>query len=470
MVFGILITRILSGQFSVYEYGTYSQIILLSTTITNFTIMGMTDGINYFFCHQSDEKKREKYVSTIFFLQVVLSAVAAVIVLFCAVPISRYFGNPEAKKLIFFVAILPILQNLISLLQILFFAVGKAKQIAYRNFAVHFFKLVVIVIAGYVFHSIVFILIFQVLMDVVQIAYFYVSLRKNNCTIHLFRFDLSLVGEILKYCIPMAMFLVIKSLNRDCDKYVIAAFTNTETLAVYTNAAKQLPFDLIMTSFCTVLFPHITRFLAQKKYEIAQSVYRAFFELSYLTTAALAIGAVCVAPELLEFLYTAKYSEGLPIFAVYLFVDVLSIFNLTMILSAAGKTKTILYVSIGAFVSNLVLNLLLYSVFGIIGPAIATLAVTFGQGIFLLSFSAKEMKTKIWHLLDWKKLVLFAFSLAGVAVIVLALRRLLVSVSVPSVIRMGLCYLAFVLPLAALYLGRIKKCITVINSCKKSAQ
>ena len=76
---------------------------------------------------------------------------------------------------------------------------------------------------------------------------------------------MSLVKEILIYCIPMAMFSVMKSLNRDSDKYVISFFTDTETLAVYTNASKILPFDIIMTSFVTVLMPYITRFVTEKK-------------------------------------------------------------------------------------------------------------------------------------------------------------------------------------------------------------
>lgn len=472
MVFGILMTRILSGRFSVHEYGTYSQIILLVTTVANITIMGMVDGINYFFCRVSDEEKREKYVNTIFFLQSALNAVAAIVVLCLTGPIAKYFGNPDVKKLIIFVALFPIFQNAISLLQILFIAIGKARLIAFRNLAVSVLKLIAILIASFLVQNIAFVLVCHILLEIGQVLYFYFVLKKNNCKIHLFGFDLSLTGEILRYCVPMAMFMVIKSLNRDCDKYVIAAFTNTETLAVYTNAAKQLPFDLIMTSFCTVLIPHITRFIAQKKYEITQSVYRAFFELSYLTTAILAVGAVCIAPELMEFLYTSKYTVGLPIFIVYLFVDVLSVLNLTLILSAAGKTKTIFFISIGAFVSNLVLNLALYQLLGTIGPAISTLVVTFAQGIVVLFFGAKEIKTKIWNLLEPKKIAVFLLSLLAMSLPVLALRKALVFIAVPSFIRMVICYLVFVLPLAAIYLRRIKKCIGVINSCKteKSAE
>ena len=68
LVFGLLMTRILSGYFSVHDYGTYSQIILIVGTVSSLTILGMIDGVNYFFCKEQDLEKREKYISNIFFL------------------------------------------------------------------------------------------------------------------------------------------------------------------------------------------------------------------------------------------------------------------------------------------------------------------------------------------------------------------------------------------------------------------
>ena len=53
----------------------------------------------------------------------------------------------------------------------------------------------------------------------------------------------------------MAIFTLVNTLNRDIDKYVISAVSDTETLAIYANAAKVLPFDIILISFMTVTAP-----------------------------------------------------------------------------------------------------------------------------------------------------------------------------------------------------------------------
>lgn len=464
-------TRILSGHFSLHDYGTYSQVLLLTSTISSLTILGMMDGINFFFSRERNEEKRNSYVSTIFFLQYIVSAVASLIVLVCALPISNYFENADLKKLIIFAAILPVLQNTTSLLQIMFVAIGKAKMIAFRNLAVSIAKLAAITLACYVFDNIVVLLFSQVLLDAAQVAFFALSLRKNNCRINAFKFDKSLIKEILIYCIPMAMFSMIKSLNRDADKFVISFFTNTETLAVYTNASKLLPFDIVMTSFCTVLLPHITRYISENKQRKAQCLYRSFLELSYTVTAILAVGAVCVSPELMRFLYTETYSSygyGVTVFTIYILVDVFSVMNITMVLSAAGKTKTIMLASIGMFFANVVLDIGLYYILKEIGPAVATLVVTIIQGMILLSLTAKELKKSLLGIFDGKFLCVFTAEVVITVAISIAIRYFMLKHNVQYVVVLLAVYAFFCGTMFLLNYKRIIENLKKINQSKLS--
>ncbi len=469
LVFGLLMTRVLSGHFSLQEYGTYSQILLLTTTISSMTILGMMDGINFFFCREKDESKRDAYISTIFFLQYLISIVVSLIVLACSVPISKYFDNDSLKSLIVFAAVLPILQNSISLLQIMFIAIGKAKLIAIRNFIVSVLKLLAIALSCYVFDNIAILLLCQVITDAAQVIYFFVSLRNKDCKINIFRFDKSLIKEILLYCVPMAMFAVIKSINRDADKFVISYFTDTETLAIYTNASKLLPFDIVMTSFCTVLLPYITRYIANKQYEKTHNLYKAFLELSYISTTILAMGAVTVAPELMRFLYTEKYvayDYGISVFIIYILVDILSILNITLILSAAGKTKTILFSSVGTFLANIILNIVLFLLLGECGPAWATLTVTLIQGIVILSFGAKEIKSNIFKLFDKKYLLFFILQNVVCFILTIFIRELLLRANIYYLIILIVCFCVYVGILLLCNAKRLLKNLRIINSCK----
>ena len=193
----------------------------------------------------------------------------------------------------------------------------------------------------------------------------------------------------------MAVFTIVNTLNRDLDKYLISAMSDTETLAVYSNAAKVLPFDILLVSFMTVLLPYITRQIAGKRYDEAIETYRTYLEISYVSTALLAFGVLVAAPEAMELLYSEKYLSGLPVFCIYILVDVFHFASITLILTASGKTKLLMQLGFAGLAVNFVLNILLYHLLGIPGPAIATLLVSLGMGSVILHYSAKELRVTI---------------------------------------------------------------------------
>lgn len=407
MVLGLAVTRLLSQYLSVYDYGTYSQILLIVSTVTSLTILGMMDGVNYFYCRESDEEKRESYISTIFALQCMVSAAAGGIVLLLSRPLCAHFDNPAVGGLLIFAAALPLLQNLLSMIQILLVSVGKARMLAIRNLIVSLMRLGAVLLVITVVRDVTVILLTTLFLDVGQILLFGVILSKNRCNLRPKSVNLRLAKEIFRYCAPMAVFTVIGALNRDLDKYLIAMWTDTETLAVYTNASKVLPFDIIMTSFTTVLIPEITRLIAAKEKQKAAELYKLFLEIAYVSTTVLCCAAIAASPQLMELLYSEKYIGGLAIFCIYILVDMVRFTNITLVLSAAGKTQALMYLGAGALGANALLNVVLYHRLGIAGPAIATLIVTLGMGIWLLCLGAKELDTSICRLFDGKYLLAF---------------------------------------------------------------
>ena len=408
ILLGFAITRLLSQYLSVYDYGTYSQVLLIVSTVSSVTILGMMDGINFFYCSCRDREERDAYVATIFALQCTVSTVAGAVVLLLTKPLCVYFENPDIGKLLVFAAALPFLQNLLSLFQILLVSVGRARMLAVRNLVVSLARLGAAVAIVLVARNVAVMLSVTLLMDLLQIAFFSEILRRDQVRICFRKADFHLLKTIFSYCAPMAVFTMINTLNRDLDKYLITLVTDTETLAVYANASRVLPFDIVMTSFCTVLIPEITRFVADKKIYKASALYKSFLEIAYVTTGILCSAALAVAPQLMELLYSEKYLSGLDVFCIYIVVDLIRFTNMTLILSAAGKTKTIMFLGLGAIGLNGVLNILLYRWLGLSGPAYATLISVSVTGILMLSFSARELGTRVRQLFDGKYLLLFA--------------------------------------------------------------
>lgn len=422
---GLVITRLLSEYLSVYDYGSYSQILLVVSTVSSVTVLGMMDGVNYFYCREQDPQRRESYVATAFALQSTLGTAGGCIVMALSTPLCLYFENPGIRTLLIFASALPVLQNLMGMFQILLVSVGKAGLLAVRNLVVSVLRLAVVLVVVTVARDVWIILLATVLLDIGQIAVFWIILRKNNCHVRLTKVKWRLLGEILHYCAPMAVFTVINTLNRDLDKYVISLWTDTETLAMYANASKPLPFDILMTSFCTVLIPHITRQIAVGDKKQAALLYKVFLEIAYMSTAVLCGAALAAAPQLMKLLYSNKYTDGLLIFCVYILVDLLRFTNITLVLSAAGKTRRLMALGFGTLALNGVLNVVAYHAIGILGPAIATLLVTVITGILMLYFSAEVLETKLVRFFDWKYLWLFVTESALLTIALSAFRRML---------------------------------------------
>lgn len=413
MGLSFITTRVLSTYLSKFEYGTYSQVLLIVSTTVSLTMLGFIDAANFYYCGTKETEKRESYIATILTLQCCTGTLAGAAILLLSGPICKYFGNQELRKYLIFAAILPLLQNGTSLLQVLFVSVGKARRLAIRNLIVSLVQLACAIAVGMYLRNIGLIFAVSVTLNVGQILFFIWSLRKSGCCIRLTSCDFGLSGSILKYSIPMAVFTIVNTLNRDLDKYLISAMSDTETLAVYSNAAKVLPFDILLVSFMTVLLPYITRQIAGKRYDEAIETYRTYLEISYVSTALLAFGVLVAAPEAMELLYSEKYLSGLPVFCIYILVDIFHFASITLILTASGKTKLLMQLGFAGLAVNFVLNILLYHLLGIPGPAIATLLVSLGMGSVILHYSAKELRVTIGALFERAFIVKFVGECIG---------------------------------------------------------
>ncbi len=459
-----VVTRLLSQHLSKHDYGTYSQILLLVSTVTSVTILGMADGVNYFYCSEKDEKTREAYISTLFALQTMASLGAGSLVMALMGPICTHFENPDVRPLLIFAAGLPFLQNLLAMVQVLLVSVGKARLLALRNFLVAVIRLAVVVAVVYLVKDVAVILLTTFVLDLAQVLLFWLILKKNNCPIRPQCINFRLFRQIFRYCAPMAVFTAINALNRDCDKYLVALWTDTQTLAVYANASKVLPFDIILSSFSTVLLPQITRLVSQREGKKAAGLYRSFLEITYISTAILCCAVLAAAPQVMELLYSEKYLSGLTVFIIYILVDLFRFTNITLILSAAGKTKKLMFLGAGALAANAGLNILLYRLLGLPGPAIATLTVTLGMGLILLFWSAKELNVGLRDFFRGKFLLVFALESLALTLLLSYFQKFLAAQGLSYVLIIALVCLIYCAVMLLLHGKRLLSLLRNINS------
>lgn len=423
ILINLLSAAILSRALSLEEYGTYSTGQLIVTTAVNVTILGMMDASNYFY-HQN-QLDRKDCLNTIGFVQIVIGAVCAVVLLASRDLLTAYFRNPMLTGIYIYIAFRPMLENLSNSLLSLQVAIGRARVTGIQNVLFSIGKLLSVLLTVAVTKDIRTVFAAYLLMDAATVFYYYQTYKQAEFGINPLAFRKDYLMPILRFAIPMGICVMTNSLARDIDKLVIGRFESTSSLAIYTNCAAPLPLGIVSAAFMTIIVPAVTRFIHSGDEKRARRVYRDFLSIGFITTAVVTVTVMVLSEEVLLLLYGEKYLPGKWIFLLYLIVDLIRFANMGLVLSAKGETKTLMMISLVMLALNGVLNLLLYWCMGVIGPAVATVALTVVSTFVLLCKSCRLLGTSFAALPDWRLLGNVSVMLLLSGICGLALRNML---------------------------------------------
>ncbi len=468
MLFGIVLSKIMSTGLSLTEYGTYAQVNLVVSIGTSVILLGMPDAINYFFNNktENDEIARQRIVNTVFLLELIAGILLAIIVVLGRGWIETYFDNYALHSVLIVASALPVLANLIYFYQMLYVSAGKAKLMSLYNLVLMILKIISAYVAVYILHNILWIYVVLIALDLIQILVFKTTLLKQNIKVNPFKISAKHIRPILVYGLPMGVYAMTNILNRDVDKLVVGRLAGTETLAIYTNCSKILPFDFLAVSFATVLIPYIVKYVTEENKEQTIKLFSGYVKIGYYSVWILA-AAVLIAPEtMIRFLYAEEYTAGLNVFIIYIFDSMLRFASMHLILTAANKSKSVMIYSLLSLGLNVILNIVLYYLLGMIGPAIATLIVSLLYTYLILNKTIKVVKVKWTDIFDIKEIAYLLLSLIVFCVGSSLLNKAMVSIGMNQYLSMILFMFIFGCCMLLLHHKKIFAVLKEINSFK----
>lgn len=428
---GIVNTMFLSHSLSLAAYGTYSQGNLIVVLCADATILGLADAANYFFNRESASGRTKDYVNTVFTTQLVVGAMTTAGILVGQGAIVGYFDNPLLQPVFVYIALRPMLTNMTSVLQVLVVSVGKAKAIAVRNAAFSFLKLIAVLFTALVTSDVVILFALLLALDLATVLWFWAIFRKDGFALRPIRLQTNLVKEILGFSIPMAVYVLATSLTRQTGALVIGANESTEVYAIYSNCAMALPLDVVSASFLTVMIPLVTRYIAQGERGRALELLRHYLAVGYQTTATFSVACLVVAPDLVRILFGEDYLPGLVVFRLYLIAAMVRFANLSLILSASGKTRTLMIVSIVSVIVNGAACLVGYGLVGFEGPALAAVVVNVVTMVALLSLSLSALEGRFSDAFEKRAVLKYLLTVACAGAIGFMVRNSLDWLGVP---------------------------------------
>jgi len=373
----IINTKILSLGLSLIDYGTYSQANLIISISTSVLLFGLGDALSYYY-NGSNIKNidKDRIVNTIYFIEIIIGLLIAGIIIFGRYYIAKYFSNTYLLNVIILLAFIPIMNNILYFYQILYISNRQAKFISMRNLFVSIIMIIITYVSVFIIKNIITIFIASLILQILQILYFTFSFKKKYFLINIFRIDIKQIKNIFSYSIPMGVYAFTNYLLRDIDKLVIGKLENTKVLAIYTNCSKILPFDLVAVSLSTVLIPYIMKYVSNKDYENSIKLFSQYLKIGYYSVLPLGFAVLTNPKLIINILYTSEYVVGERVFIFYIIDSMIRFSSIHLIISAARKIKTLYIYSFIALALNLVLDLVLYRIIGMEGPAVATLIVS----------------------------------------------------------------------------------------------
>lgn len=397
---GLINIKVVSVYFSLDSYGLYSQATLIVSTVTSIIILGMTDAVNFFYNNNSDadDNCRNQYLSTIFTIELSLGILSGCVILVSSPLLNDYFNNEALSGIYIWIAFQPLFQCFFNMLQVLYISVGRIQSILYLNLLMSIIQLLIFISAALITESIITILALTFVCNVIQVLYLFYNLRKYDVILSLKGFKKELCRPILIFAIPMAAYILINSLLRDTDKWIVGYFGSTADLAIYTNCSRLLPFDLLIMSFYTILVPIITRQIKKNK-NLAAEQFGKYLNLGLFTTSILIVPAIIFCRDFLLSLYSEQYLSGLVIFVIYILVDYCRFANISLIYSASGNTRALLRIVMMTFIANLAFSIILYKYIGIYGPAISTLLCMLTSCLFYLAGSSRILQQSVFKMI-----------------------------------------------------------------------
>ena len=169
---------------------------------------------------------------------------------------------------------------------------------------------------------------------------------------------------------------VFIDVNTRVDILVLGLFTSSVALGTYSFAAVLAEgFGQLAVVFRTILNPKLTDAYFNKTPADVQRVAIRFRNMSYLVLVPTGLAVIVLYLPVMNALgLGAEYVDGFAVFSVLMVGSLIGIgyAPMLMIFSQVGMPTTQSQVYIFAFVSNLVLNLILIPQFGILGSAIGT--------------------------------------------------------------------------------------------------
>ncbi|MCA1032233.1 oligosaccharide flippase family protein [Bacillus timonensis] len=407
----VLVTILFARILTVEEMGIYQQIFLISIMIGSFIPFEMQTTFSYFYNKTDNQQEKSNVVSNTFLVLSGLGTLAFIILLI-VFQTELFFEDSHLKSYSLWMGLWCFATITSSYLENLFISTKNAKIFSLVTLAYYFCFLLAITLVIFTYNNLLVTMKVIGILEVFRVALLHIVFHlKQKIS---FTFNFPLFKKQLNYTLAVGAVTAIEVLTHSTDKMIVSLFFTVKEFAVFSIAAKEVPFMSIVTvAVITAMLPRLGEMYNVQK--DPQSALKLWTKTSRTL-------AVIIFPlfwillfyhkAFIELLYSKVYLSGALIFIIYLLKFPLRFTVFYTLLLISGRQKLLLINSVITVVLNIVLSFVFLYAFGLIGIAAATVTSAY-IGVYLQQRDVcKVFGIKQTELLPYKK-ILSTFILSG---------------------------------------------------------
>ena len=443
----IALPLLLVRYLSQHSFGIYKQVFLVVNSAMIYLPLGFGMTSFYFLVHEPDRQK-----ATIFNTVLVLLAAGLLgALLFLTQPqLLTFLSNePETAAYAPWISVIVVLWIMGSFLDIAALANQEIPLAAALLLVSQTTRTLLLIGAAIFFTTIYSLLAAAILQGALQclLLFGYLSRRFPGFWRHP---DVGLLREQLVYAVPLGVVNLIWIFQNDLHNYFVSNRFGAEVFAVYAVGCFQLPLiNILHESASAVLIPQIT--LLRKENNPEEIISLTLRAMRKISAAGFPVyGFLLVTgPEFIRFLFTDRYTDSWPVFAINITLIPLSMILTDPIVRAYPEQHRRL-VQIQILLLAVLIGSLWWTTgrFGMIGAIASTIGIVFIYRVYLLWLYGKKTlgfgRRHVAQLQDLGKLALAA---GGAALLIVAVR--LAVLGQPPVVVLMVCGVVYMVT----YLG-----------------
>jgi O-antigen/teichoic acid export membrane protein len=368
----VVIARVLGPG----DYGAISLGISLLTMTTVIVVIGVDTGVGRYLPRYDQPELRRGILVSAYQTVVPLSIVISLLIAFFAEPLSRHvFHNPGATLIIRIFGLTIPFSAFIRL------TVGSTRGLQQPRLRV-FIQNIGLPIARIGFVVAALLLGFRS----IGVSWAYAVAYGSAAALSLFYLirytplferieSRSMHRKLLTFSLPLMVTTAMYTIFQNIDTFMIAYFLTEDIVGIY-DVAYRLPsfLRITLTAFGFLFLPTISKLHSSGESDEMQETYRTVSKWIFLPTLPMALVLVFYPELVITYTFGGEYVSGsgaLTILAIGFFIH--SVVGLSgEMLTAIGKTRTMMYDSLVVAAVNILLNLYLIPRYWMIGAAIAT--------------------------------------------------------------------------------------------------